>query len=53
MDDEEVDLLLAKSKVDVLEARNYVHVSHFLLANTLMSAAPVAMSYINIAWNKC
>ena len=27
--------------------------SHFLLANTLMSAAPVAVSYMNIAWIKC
>ena len=31
MDDEEVDLLLAKSKADVLEARNYVHGQPFLV----------------------
>ena len=31
MDDEEVDLLLAKSKADVLEARNYVHGQPFLI----------------------
>ena len=31
MDDEEVRLLLAKSKVDVLEARNYVHGQPFLV----------------------
>ena len=27
--------------------------SHFLSVNTLMSAAPVATSYMNIAWIKC
>ena len=31
MDDEEVELLLAKSKADVLEARNYVHGQPFLV----------------------
>ena len=31
MDDEEVCLLLAKSKADVLEARNYVHGQPFLV----------------------
>jgi hypothetical protein len=31
MDDEEIDLLLAKSKEDVLEARNYVHGQPFLV----------------------
>ncbi len=31
MDDEEVRLLLAKSKADVLEARNYVHGQPFLV----------------------
>ena len=27
--------------------------SQFLLVNTLMSVAPVAASYMNIAWIKC
>ena len=31
MDDEEVDLLLAKSKADVLEAHNYIHGQPFLV----------------------
>ena len=31
MDDEEVELLLAKRKADVLEARNYVHGQPFLV----------------------
>ena len=31
MDDEEVELLLAKIKSDVLEARNYVHGQPFLV----------------------
>ena len=31
MDDEQVELLLAKSKADVLEARNYVHGEPFLV----------------------
>ena len=31
MDDEEVELLLAKSKADILEARNYVHGHPFLV----------------------
>ena len=31
MDDEEVDLLLAKSKADVLQARKYVHGKPFLV----------------------
>lgn len=31
MDDEQVELLLAKRKADVLEARNYVHGQPFLV----------------------
>ena len=31
MDDEEVELLLAKRKADVLEARNYVHGQPFVV----------------------
>jgi hypothetical protein len=32
MDDEEITLLLAKNKADVLEARNYVHGQPFLFS---------------------
>ena len=48
MNDAEIDLVLANLKHAITSMA-----SHFLLANTLMSAALVAASYINIARIKC
>ena len=50
MDDEEVVCCLLKVKQTYFKHAITSMASHFLLANTLMSAALVAASYMNIAW---
>ena len=54
MNDAEIDLVLAKNKADVLEARNYIHVQPFLVGEYFDECSSSCHELnINIAWIKC